>query len=137
MVILIYLSFVCGEKCFYLVLWRSSMLKGEKIEKYFLNRSRTVHCITRFLFEQLTLGKCFYSELKIRTWTMEYYSVTRINYVCKNWWELLFCRTVERCSFFNPIQKRGGGKKAPPNQFFPCNFYIRRIRPPKLSGFQF
>ena len=33
----------------------------------------------------------------------------------------------------NPIQD--GGQKGHPYQFFPCNFYKRRIWPPKLSGF--
>ena len=28
--------------------------------------------------------------------------------------------------YVNPIQDGGGGQKAPPYQFFPCNFYKRR-----------
>ena len=36
----------------------------------------------------------------------------------------------------NPIQDGGGGKKPPlPYQFFPCNFYKRKIWPPKISNF--
>ena len=34
----------------------------------------------------------------------------------------------------NPIQD-GGGKNAPPYQFFPCNFYKRKNWPLKLSDF--
>ena len=38
--------------------------------------------------------------------------------------------------FLNPIQD-GEGAKRPPYQFFPCNFYMRRIWSPKLSDFYF
>ena len=33
------------------------------------------------------------------------------------------------------LRMGGGGKKAPSYQFFPSNFYKRRIRSPKLSDF--
>ena len=36
----------------------------------------------------------------------------------------------------NPIQN-GGAKKPSLYQFFPCNFYKRRIWSPKRSDFQF
>ena len=51
-------------------------------------------------------------------------------------------RAVNLCSLvMNPIQNEegsgGGDKKAPPYQFFPCNFYERRGQPLKLSDFYF
>ena len=39
-------------------------------------------------------------------------------------------------NLLDPIQMGGEGQKSPPPyQFFPCNFYKRRIWPPKHSDF--
>ena len=35
------------------------------------------------------------------------------------------------------IDRRGGGQKGPPYQFFPCNFYKLGNYPPELSDFLF
>ena len=50
---------------------------------------------------------------------------------------LFYFSWIELGCDVNPIQDGGGAKKANHYQFSPCNFYKRKIWPPKLSTFSF